>query len=163
MSELCDMAHSYVNESTRVAWLIHTKSSHDTRETWLIHMCHITHLCVWHNIFVCVVIHSYVSHDSFVCVTCTYVQHDSFICATSCTYIWMSVAHMKSMTHWQVCLTTECKRYIRCLIFIGQFLQKSPMSSGSFAERDLQLKASYGSWPTSTIIVLKKKSLITEN
>ena len=32
------------------------------------------------------------------------------------------------------------RKYIECFIFIGHFLQKSPMISGSCAERDLQLK-----------------------
>jgi len=32
-----------------------------------------------------------------------------------------------------------------CLIFVGYFLQKSHEIMGSFAEKDLQLKASYAS------------------
>jgi len=45
---------------------------------------------------------------------------------------------------------TSCtwwRRPIGCLIFIGHFPQKSPMISDSFAERDPQLMASYGSSP----------------
>jgi len=44
--------------------------------------------------------------------------------------------------------TTGWQRCIGCLTFMGHFLQKSLIIIGSFAERDLQLKASYASSPT---------------
>jgi len=52
-------------------------------------------------------------------------------------------ASHSSCTGWQRCEG--------CLIFRGHFPQNSPMISGSFAERDLQLKASHASLPPCSV------------
>ena len=72
----------------------------------------------------------------FLCI-CLRVSVYLSACACMCICVFVSLC-MRS-TGW--------RGVIGFLIFIGHFPPKSPMVSGSFAEHDLQLKASYESSP----------------
>jgi len=64
---------------------------------------------------------------------------------------WLLCKHVESKNRrgrmWEHIYDTGWQRDIGCPIFLGHFLHKSPVISGSFAERDLQLKALYASSP----------------
>jgi len=63
---------------------------------------------------------------------------------------------MKSFTcEWfMTCfIHTGWRKPIGCLMIIGHFPQKSPITNGSFVKYDLQLEASYGSSPPFIIHV----------
>jgi len=129
------MTHSYVCHDSFicVAWRIHMRNS----ATDLVHMCDVTHLRVW--------------HDSFIYRSVTWLIH---VRDMSHAYVWndtfifvVELVRMRDMTHsyfkvWHTSyLRDACFVTVR---FIGQFLQKSPTISGSFAKMTCNLRHPIG-------------------
>ena len=69
------------------------------------------------------------------------------------TYNFIDPTNRSHPIHWSLAGSTGWQGDVWCLICIGHFAQKSPIISDSFAERDLQLEASYVFSPPCTDIV----------
>ena len=87
------------------------------------------------------------------CVFLLWVQNSSYTLFYEGMIILIVHTHMHWSSVWAHLLLqrTGCPRPIECLIFIGHSPRKIPIISGSFAETNLQLKASYGSSPLCNV------------
>jgi len=115
---LIDCEHMYkylIFTYTTLTW----QSAPSLRVSMLRHLCMYVCMCIFMRV-------------------CTY--GGIFVCMYMCMHILNSVIHCKYM--YEHIIDTGWRRLIRCLIFIGHFLQKSPVISGPFAKNDLKLKAS---------------------
>ena len=65
----------------------------------------------------------------------------TFVC-NKVTFVFLSCLKQKTSAVSCFSITIGWRRPVSCLIFVGHFLQNSPIIDGSCAERDLQQKAS---------------------
>jgi len=86
-------------------------------------------------------------------VTSAYVCHDTSIRVTWLIRLDVSYPDISCIKEW--------RRPIGCLIFLGRFLQKSPIINGSFATNDLQLEAFYWSSPPCNCVGFMNFTCVT--
>jgi len=88
-------------------------------------------------------------HDSFIRGMCdvTLSQVQALLCTRNVLGARVSVTWLVRASSCESCYTYRVAKMQRMLVLIDHFPQKSPVVSGTFAERDLHLKASCASWP----------------
>ena len=111
-----------------------------------------------HHIYGCIYVYTYMDIYGYIyiygyehpqknlCIH-VYIYMDTHMCKHASMYICIHI-YVNMHKGWQRCTG--------CLIFVGHLSQKSPIISGSFAERSLQLKAPYGSSPPCTHLLTHK-------
>ena len=130
------------------------------------------HTCKYICMYMFMELYMYVATLTFAgCVyTCTYICMymfmDMYMYAATpafagCMYTSIYI-HVYVYVHMHICRYTVAKMH-RILIFIGHIPQKSPLIGGSFAENDIQLKASYEPSQPCTLlfaVIASRKSIV---
>ena len=133
---MCDIFHIDSMCHVFKVWYIQGARCFDSKHPCVIY----SGFNLWHpSAYPCDVSYIYIC----ICLYLNYIYICTFYHISTYVYVYTYVKDSVCTTWW--------RRLIGCLIFRGHFPQKSPMDSGSSAERDLQLKASYASSPACTI------------